>query len=80
MTRRKKALSVSNPNKAVAKAKPARKVSKSVPKKAASKADTSSVAAEVKSSDKATTEDVLGPDSGAPVTEATTKATSASEK
>jgi hypothetical protein len=80
LARRKKALAESTPKKATAKAKPARKVSKSVPKKAASKADTSTVAAEVKLLDKATTEDVLGPDSGAPAAETAKEATPASEE
>ena len=62
----KKALAESTTAKASPKAKPVRKVSKSVPKKPAAKEEPTSVAAEVKSSDKATAADVLGPDSGAP--------------
>ncbi len=65
LARRKKALADSAPSKAAPKARPAKKVSKAVPKKPAAKEEPSSVAAEVKSSDKATAADVLGPDSGA---------------
>lgn len=66
LARRKKALAESAPAKATPKAKPARKISKSVPKKPAVSEEPMSVAAEVKSSDKATAADVLGPDAGAP--------------
>ena len=80
LARRKKALAESTPKKAAPKAKPARKVSKSVPKKPANKEEPSSASAEVKSSDKATAADVLGPDSSA-TEEAKTEGTpSASEE
>jgi hypothetical protein len=66
LARRKKALTETTPKKVAAKAKPVKKATKSVPKKPAAKEETTSAAAEVKSSDVATTEDVLGPDTGAP--------------
>ena len=79
MARRKKALAESTPQKAAPQAKPARKVSKAAPKKPVAKEEPSSVAAEVKSSEKATAADVLGPDSGAPE-EAEAEKVSAAEK
>ena len=51
-----------------------------MPKKPATKEEPTSVAAEVKSSDKATAEDVLGPDSGAPEEAKAEEAPAASEE
>jgi hypothetical protein len=65
LARLKKALAENSaPKKPAPKAKPAKKVSKSVPKKPAAKEEPTTVAAKVKSSDKATAADVLGPDTG----------------
>ena len=80
LARRKKALAESTPPKAAPKAKPARKVSKAAPKKPVAKEEPSIVAAEVKSSDKATAEDVLGPDSGAPEAESAEEAATVTEE
>lgn len=80
LARRKKALAESAPKKAAPKARPAKRVSKSVPKKPAVQEEPSSATAEVKSSDKATAADVLGPDSGAPEAVETQEAPAASEE
>ncbi|MDA7822405.1 hypothetical protein N9A58_02330 [Opitutales bacterium] len=74
MARRKKALVEAAPKKTSTKVKPvkAKKVAKSVPKRPASKEEPTAAEAEVKASDKATTADVLGPDSKAAKTPATT--------
>ncbi len=78
LSRRKKALAESAPLTPAPKAKPPKKASKSLPKPPVAREEPTSVAAEVKSSEKATAADVLGPDSE--VAEATTVEETGSEE
>ena len=79
LARRKKELAKSANHQAAPKAKPTKKVVKSVPKKPSTQEEPTNSAAEVKSSDKATAADVLGPDVGIPETSQTDEAHAASE-
>ena len=80
LARRKQALAESAPKKSVPQAKTPKKVSKSVPKKTVAPEEPTSAAAELKSSDKATAADVLGPDSVESDTTATPEETASSEE